>query len=185
MNYIGLPTKVSVVFYTRPDFDTNLKSTQLKQLRNAGFWIGLIGRTKIHHVGLMLSRDNNTVVLVTGEKSRAKFIDEHTYHEMGMVNPILVADLGTVDVSLTLLTQFIKVPYRGSRKDLFFYCLFSRFIFKSLLAKSCTLLICEMLRMIGYNIQDYVIPRDLYNNLEESHPIKEWDDYVKENKLRS
>ena len=37
MNYIGLPTKVSVVFYTRPDFDTNLKSTQLKQLRNAGF----------------------------------------------------------------------------------------------------------------------------------------------------
>ena len=188
MNYAGLPTKVSVVFYTKPEFKADIKSANYKQVRRAGFWIGLLGRTKIHHTGLMLSRDDKTVVLATGEGSRAKFIDEECYHTKGSDNaakPILVADLGITDVSLKLLNQFIKVPYRGRRRDLFFYCLFSRFFFPSVLAKSCALLTCEMLRMIGYNIEDYVIPRDLERVLSKSYPIIPWEEYVKENKLRS
>ena len=185
MNYVGLPTNVSVTFYTRPDFETSLESEALRKTYTAGFWIGLISRTRVHHVGLMLNRDNKTVVLSTSENSRAKFIDEECFHEKGFVKPTHVADLGCMDVSLSLLNQFIKVPYRGHRRDLLFYGLFSRFLFPSLLPKSCSLLTCEMLRMMGYDIEDYIFPRDLDKVLSKQYPIKTWEEYSKEYNLRS
>jgi hypothetical protein len=183
--YIGLPTKVSIPFYTRPDFETSQGSEAMKRFRSLGYWIGLLGRTRVHHTGIILSRDGDTVVLSTSESSRAKFVDEECFHEKGFCNPTHVADLGTVNVSMSQLNQFIKVPYRGYRKDMIFYCLFSRFFFPSLFTKSCTLITCEMLRIIGYHIEDYVFPRDLHRELCKHYPIKEWDDYVKENNLRS
>ena len=52
--YIGLPTKVSIPFYTRPDFETSQGSEAMKRFRSLGYWIGLLGRTRVHHTGIIL-----------------------------------------------------------------------------------------------------------------------------------
>lgn len=184
LDYTGLPTKIAIPFYTRPDFQEDF-STPMKRFHALGFWIALIGRTRVHHTGIMLSREDSTIVLSTSESSRAKFVDEEGFHERGFCNPTHVADLGVANVSIKQLMQFIKVPYRGYRKDMLFYTLFSRFFFPSIIAKSCTLITCEMLRMIGYNIHDYVFPKDLYKDLSKRYPIKTWEEYSQENSLRS
>lgn len=184
MAYEQLPTKVAIPFYTRPDFEENL-SIPMQRFRALGFWIALLGRTRIHHTGIMLSRADSTIVLSTSESSRAKFVDEEGFHDRGFCPPTHVADLGEADVSVKQLMQFIKVPYRGYRKDMIFYVLFSQYFFPSIIAKSCTLITCEMLRMIGYNVKDYVFPKELHKDLSKRYPIKTWEEYTKEYNLRS
>lgn len=180
MSYIGLPTKVSVVFYCRPEWDSLIpRNDKLKrQQRRDGAMIMLatFANTDIHHSSLMLERDDKSVMIITGEHHRAKMIDTCWYHE-NILAPKYIIELGTFDVSLKQLKNYLRTPYRLKRWDVWVYILITRFFFPTLLPKTCTLLNCQLLRMIGYKIEDIVIPMLLWKELKKNYKPITWDEY--------
>ena len=161
MNYILTPVKVSIAFYTYPGLI-------LKPL------IKILGKTDIHHCSLVLEREDNRIVLATSDTHRAKFVDEDMYHSR-IITPICIVDIGKSECSINQLNDFIKPYSKLNKTDLIYYCILGRFLSPSSLTTSCSLITCQLIRIMGYNINDYVLPRDLYLDLKKEHKERSYE----------
>lgn len=177
MRYELLPTKVSIAFYTRPDWAASRHKLQATI-------VGWLCNTSIHHCGIMISRDDNTIVLASDKYHRARFIDQEPYHQR-IMKPVLVIDLGELNLSVKQLTDYMKEPYKGDARSLIFWFFIARFVFPGLTPKSCSTLSCQLLRIAGYEIKDCGTPIELYKEIQDKGKIKTWKEFAKENNLRS
>ena len=155
MTYVFSPVEVSVAFYTFPNWILTP-------------WIKVFGRTDKHHCCLILKREDNSIILASSNSHRAKFVDTDTYCKR-VVTPDTIIDLGMAECSIKQIENFIKPYGKLNSPDLVYYSMLGRFLFPSLLTRSCTLIICEVLRIMGYSINDYVLPRDLYKDLKQNY----------------
>jgi hypothetical protein len=185
MKYLTLPAKVSIAFYTRPDWsDKRYTKKRLKNLRRAGFWINIFTKTNLHHCGIMLNRGENTVVLAADKYHRVKFLDQEPYHQKVM-KPLCVVEVGEADVSLVQLADFLKEPYKGDARSLIFWYLFGKRFLPLLTPKTCSVISCYFLRMCGFHYSNCISPRDLYEELlSKGCSVKTWEEFATENKLR-
>jgi hypothetical protein len=183
MSYEFSPTEVSVLFYCRPDWESLIpRSKKLKRYqRRNGMMVMLatLTNTDIHHASLMFKRDDKCIVLATGEHHRSKLIDEEAYHST-ILEPKYIVELGSLDVSIKQIQDYLKTPHRVNRKDMVYYAVLGKFLFPTVKPNCCTLLSCQLLRMIGYPIKDIVVPRDLHKYLSKQYTIKPWEEYTKE-----
>jgi hypothetical protein len=175
--YESLPTKVSMAFYTRPDWAASRHKIQAKL-------VGLFCNTSIHHCGIMVSREDKTIVLASDKYHRAKFIDQEAYHQR-IMKPVMVAELGTLNLSIKQMTDYMKEPYKGDARSIAFWFFIGRFLFPSLIPKSCSILSCQLLRIAGYHIKDCYTPIQLYNEVKKTGTIKSWQEFAEDNQLRS
>ena len=177
MKYELLPTKVSIVFYRAP------KQMAINH-RIISFLISALSHADLHHSGIMLQRDDNSIILAANKYHRAKFIDQEGYHRR-VVKPAIVVELGELTLSIKQLIAFIKEPYRGDDRRLLFYTLIGQFLFPGITPKSCSILSCQLLRIAGYHIKDCFTPIQLYNEVKTKGTVKSWQEFAEDNNLRS
>ena len=184
--YLMLPATVSIAFYTRPDWNTkNYSNKKIKSLRRLGFWIGLITRTPMHHCGIMISREEDTVILAADKYHKVRFIDQEPYHQRVM-KPFCIVEVGECEVSLCQLSDFLKEPYRGDARSLVFWYFGGKRLFPLLTPKTCSVIACYFLRLCGFRYSNCISPKDLYKELMSNGCVsKSWEDYASENNLRS
>jgi hypothetical protein len=152
VGYILLPTKVSVTFYSASGWQ--------------GKFIGFFTRSKIHHCGLMLDRDDKSVIMIASKKRSAKFVDSKSFHKIK--KPLHVVDVGEFDVSINQLSDYLYKVGKNTLVGLMFWCLIGRWICQGNIPASCTLYVCQLLRLCGYKIRDIIIPKELYRELADA-----------------
>jgi hypothetical protein len=176
--YLMLPAKVSIAFYTRPDWVSGLRKVQCELIK-------VLEKTTIHHCGIMINRGEDTVILAADKYHRVKFLDQEPYHQKVM-KPFCVVEVGECEVSLIQLADFLKEPYLGDAKSLVFWYFIGRHFLPRLTPKTCAVISCYMLRLCGFHYPNYVSPKDLYHALiKKGCEVKSWEEYAMENNLRS
>ena len=167
-SYVFEDTEVSVVFYNLAKYFRSPDAMNEKLWVRIGYHIiGLFNLTRMHHCGIIFSRGNNSVVLMTSRTHRAKFIDEQRFHER-YYKPSKKITMGTAKVSLQQMTDYIKEPYVGNLRSLMlWYFIIHPFrIFKPIQPKTCSLLISNMLRLCGWSVSDCITPKKLHKELD-------------------
>lgn len=177
MRYEPLLTKVSVAFYAKPE---NMTIRE----RIISLLISLLSNADIHHSGIMLSRGNNCIMLAANKDHKAKLIDQSIYHRK-VRKPTVVIELGEFHVSIKQMIDFLKEPYKGDVRSLLFWSLVGRFLLPGTVPKSCSILSCQLLRIAGYHIKDCYTPIQLYNEIQNKGTVYSWQEFAKENDLRS
>ena len=153
-SYVFSRAKVSVVFYDRT-------------IDWRGKVIRFFNLTRLHHCGIIFSMKNESILLMSDKTHRAKFIDADRFHET-FFKPYKTIDLGFSDVSITQITNYIKTPYIGDARSIVFWYFISRGLLriKHLQPKTCALLVSNILRLCGFQVEDCVTPRKLYRELQ-------------------
>ena len=172
------PAKIAVAFYTRPDWVVGSRRLQAMA-------INTLCRTNLHHCGLLVTRNSNSLVLAADKYHRTRFIDQGCYHEKVM-KPCEVVELGEANISVTQMMSFLKEPYMGDGRSLIFWYFIGRFLFHKMLPPSCALITCQLLRLCEINVPNIIEPKKLYKELTDatnsySGTSKSWEDYVSEN----
>lgn len=157
--------ELSVVFYSDP-MTKRAKLVQICQ------------RHPVFHCGLMLTNEDRSLVVAADKTHRAKFIPADLYHER-KIKPSHVIILGdTDDDNLRRLMDFIVVPYKGDSISMAFWFFVGRWLFKSYIPHSCSILASQMARFCGFEIADFVLPKDLFSNLAIDYKCLTWKEYV-------
>jgi len=126
-----------------------------------------------------MEQGNESFILAADKTHRAKFVPEELYHQKMFNDPDKVLVLGEKDIDLKYTCDFVNTNYRGDTLSMAFWFFVGRYLFKSYVPKSCGLLSCQLARMCGFKIDDYVLPKDLYKHLLNKKNIKEylWEEY--------
>ena len=189
MSYTFKPTKVSVCFYDRSD---DWRGKVIKYLT----------RSDIHHCGILLERDDKSIILASDKSHKAKFVDSKRFHGYAY-QPTHVFDFEEVPVSIQQLTDFlyshdkqawreksskletrrINYDYMGDGRSLVFWFFLGRFILPRLLPPSCALITCYLLRMCGIKVNTHVEPRTLYKELDDAVDFNCWTGWRREDHL--
>lgn len=168
-SYTFEDTEVSVVFYNLSKYFRSPEAMKEKLWVRIGYHIiSFVNLTRLHHCGIIFTRGDNSVVLMTSRTHRAKFIDEKRFHER-YYRPSKRIDLGSAKVSINQMTDYIKEPYRGNLPSLmlWYFIISPLLILNSLQPKTCALLISNMLRLCGYDVTDCVTPKRLHKELNK------------------
>jgi len=161
-------TTVSIVFYSTP------KSRR-------GKLVQILQYNPIFHCGLMLSCHDESFVIASDKTHRAKFIPNDLYHNTIGFKPSHIVILGETDFSNIQRTMdFIATPYKGDTMSMAFWYYIGRFLFKSYQPKSCALLACQIARFCGFKLDDFILPKNLYNDLRDKYTHYTWEEYIKE-----
>jgi hypothetical protein len=163
------PSKISIVFYTTP----HSKRARLVQMCQFN---------EIYHCGILIEQGDSAFILAADKTHRAKFVPEELYHQKMFNDPDKVIVLGESDINLKHTCDFVTTNYRGDTLSMAFWFFIGRHLFKSYVPKSCSILSCQLARICGFKIDDYVLPKDLYKHLLTKKYTKEysWEEY-KEN----
>jgi len=155
-SYIFQKVNVSVVFYNLSHLGVVFKT------------VGFLGLTKFHHCGIVFTMGDNSIVLAFDRRHRAKFFDTKKFHD-NVYSPCETIDLGTANVSIKQLTDYITVPYIATLKNIVFWYYITHGLLrlKHLQPKSCGLLSSNILRLCGYSVIDCVSPKQLYKELKK------------------
>ena len=156
--------EIAIVFYSDP-ITRRAQITQICQYH------------KIFHCGIMLSNKDRSLVVAADKTHRAKFIPSELYHEKCM-KPSDVIILGDTDMeNMEKLMNFISVPYIGDTVSMAFWYYIGRWLFKSYVPQSCSILASQMARFCGFKVKDHVLPKDLLNHLKETYNHLTWREY--------
>ena len=148
-----LPTKVSIAFYANP-------------LSKRARMVQWLQRHEIYHCGIMLEQHGKTAILASDKTHCARMIAAPAY-ERAFQKPTYIIELGEALVSIEQVCDFISTPYRFDARSVSFWYYIGRWLFPSNRPNTCSALSTSIARMCGFKINDFVIPRDLYNHLKE------------------
>ena len=130
-------------------------------------------RSDVIHCGIMVDYEDMSIVLCSDKFFNAKFINSKAFHER-YLQPKYIVDLGEKDISVQQLINYIDCGYKGDFRSIAFWWFGGRYLFPTLIPKTCTLLTTQLLRICGYKIKDFVSPHQLLKEFKDAtnYPIR-------------
>ncbi len=155
-----IPCLISVCFYSRDEYE---KERIVQWCTNSD----------VVHCGILIEHENLSIVLASDKSHKAKFIDSSSFHSRVM-SPKYILEVGTADVSITQLENFMGKDYMGDARSITFWWFIGRFLFPSYQPKSCALLTSQMLRLCGFDVKEHISPHTLLKELQDATNTNRW-----------
>tara|TARA_Y100001963_G_C6766569_1_gene442611 strand:- start:836 stop:1369 length:534 start_codon:yes stop_codon:yes gene_type:complete len=165
-------TEIYICFYDRSCVDYRARVCNI------------LSGSKINHCGVLLSRENSSLILASAKTHRSKFVDSFRYHKADC-EPCSMLYLGKREVSYEQLFNYIEEPYKGDIRGLVWWWFLGRFLLPLMVPPTCALLTCRLLRVMGYQIKDHVQPQTLFKELTSENYSNSWASWSWEDYTRS
>ena len=135
-------------------------------------WIARWRNTRYDHCSIVYVHEGESRLLHCCKYADAKFVSERAYNKTH--SPVACVYIGETTASPEELEAVIEEPLRFQPFHIAWWYFVTRWFSDWTPRGCCTIICCRMLRACGLDIDNYVVPTDLWKELRDANCFYCW-----------